>query len=126
MSLGGGSNTFVDDTVNLAYDNGKVVVVAAGNYAADSCLFSPARAPKAYTVAASDIMNKFAVFSNYGTCTDIIAPGVDCELAKAGTNQYITLSGTSMATPLVAGWAAIIEGKKRFNNPQKLIDYMDW
>ncbi|RWS18064.1 cuticle-degrading protease-like protein, partial [Leptotrombidium deliense] len=102
-----------------------LVVAAAGNEADDACLTSPGGSEYAFTVAASDPSNALASFSNYGECCNIIAPGVDCKLAVAGTQEFDRWSGTSMATPLVAGWAAVIEGKKRFNNPKKLADYMD-
>ncbi|RWS18387.1 serine protease-like protein, partial [Leptotrombidium deliense] len=79
---------------------------------------SPASAAESFTVAASDQNNHRASFSNYGNPVDIFAPGVDCYSAKH-TGGYFYISGTSMATPLVAGWAAIIKGQNpSFTNQQ--------
>lgn len=105
MSLGGGASRALDTAVTNLINAGVSVVVAAGNSSADACKSSPARVPLAITVAASDSNDTFASFSNRGTCVDVIAPGVNItsDWKNSGTN---TISGTSMASPHVAGVAA--------------------
>lgn len=104
MSLGGGFSQTLNDAVTKLINSGTQVVVAAGNETTDACTKSPASTPSAITVGASDRANVFAVFSNYGRCVDILAPGVgiksDWIKSTTATN---TISGTSMATPHVSG-----------------------
>ncbi|KAH6633131.1 oryzin precursor [Boeremia exigua] len=114
LSLGGSKSTAVNSAVASAVAAGVFMVVAAGNDARNSANVSPASEPTAFTVAASDSNDKFATFSNWGSSVDIIAPGVSILSTwnNGGTNS---ISGTSMATPHVAGLAAYIlglEGKK--------------
>ncbi len=105
MSLGGGASTALDTAVTNLINAGVTVVVAAGNSNKDACRTSPARVPAAITVAASDQNDVFASFSNWGSCVDIIAPGV--AITSAWINSAIrTISGTSMAAPHVAGAVA--------------------
>merc|ERR1712070_1134193 len=106
MSLGGGKSTAVNDAIDAAVDNGVTMVVAAGNDAMNSCLFSPASAEKAITVMCSDSSDEMCYFSNYGSCSDIIAPGYSITSAWIGSPfSENTISGTSMSTPHVAGAA---------------------
>jgi subtilisin family serine protease len=107
MSLGGSTSTALDAAVARLTADGITVVVAAGNSNTDASNNSPARAPTAITVAASDRNDNLASFSNYGTSVDIIAPGVSIPAAWHTTNTATnTISGTSMASPHVAGAAA--------------------
>lgn len=106
MSLGGGKSTAINDAIGAAVDNGITMIVAAGNDAMDSCLFSPASAEKAITVMCSDSSDQMCYFSNYGSCSDIIAPGAAITSAWIGSAySENTISGTSMSTPHVAGAA---------------------
>lgn len=112
MSLGGGRSATVDAAVQSLLDMNIPVVVSAGNdYHADACNKSPAGlggvGGDVITVMASDINDAFAGFSNCGDCTDVIGPGVNIKSAgHTGTSAYTTKSGTSMATPAVAGLVA--------------------
>ena len=107
MSLGGGASSALDSAVNNLISDGVTVVVAAGNSKQDACKSSPARVPAAITVAASDRNDVFATFSNRGRCVDIIAPGVAIDSAWfSGTTAVNSISGTSMASPHVAGAVA--------------------
>lgn len=107
MSLGGGASSVLDTAVNSLIGDGVVVVVAAGNSKRDACNSSPARVPGAITVAASDSTDTFASYSNYGSCVDIIAPGSNITSNWFTNSTAIrTISGTSMASPHVAGAVA--------------------
>ena len=120
MSLGGGGNKAIDLAVQNAVKAGITVVVAAGNSNKDSCSFSPAREPSAITVAASSRDDVRASFSNFGPCVDLIAPGVRIHSADhRGDSRYRDLSGTSMASPHVAGGAALVLGLHPRWSPKK-------
>lgn len=109
MSLGGGANASIDDAIARMTGAGVTTVVAAGNENTDACTTSPARAPSALTVAASDSADRRASFSNYGSCVDLFAPGVGITAAwHTGDTATNTISGTSMASPHVAGMAALV------------------
>ncbi|XP_033098370.1 aqualysin-1-like [Anneissia japonica] len=121
MSLGGGGTTSVDAAVNKLYDEGILSLVAAGNNNYDSCRKSPARASKAITVGATNIRDIRASFSNYGGCVDIFAPGRNITAAYNGADDhYRTISGTSMATPHVAGVCALHLSRDSSLSPAQL------
>ena len=104
LSLGGGISSTLDTAINNLINDGVTVVVAAGNSAVDACTSSPARVTRAITVAASTSNDSIASFSNIGSCVDIIAPGVGITSAWYTSSTAInTISGTSMASPHVAG-----------------------
>ncbi|KAJ9259020.1 hypothetical protein DTO207G8_1180 [Paecilomyces variotii] len=107
MSLGGGKSVTLDLAVNAAVDAGIHFAVAAGNDNADSCNYSPAAAEKAVTVGASTLADERAYFSNYGKCNDIFAPGLNILSTWIGSKYAVnTISGTSMASPHIAGLLA--------------------
>lgn len=108
MSLGGGKSAATDDAVDAATQVA-LVAVAAGNDNKDACDYSPARAKKAITVGASTLGDERAYFSNLGKCVDIFAPGLN--ILSVWTNGNMTsntISGTSMATPHIAGLGAYL------------------
>jgi len=107
-SLGGGASQATDDSINANNAKGVICVVAAGNSNANACGYSPARATGAITIGATQSSDAMATFSNWGSCVDVFAPGVNIHSAwYTSATTYNTISGTSMATPLVAGSVAI-------------------
>ncbi|RWS21308.1 hypothetical protein B4U80_07284, partial [Leptotrombidium deliense] len=114
LSLGGPYSLIVNTVVDMLFNSGHLPVVAAGNSNVDASTVSPASAPRAITVGASDSNNNMASFSNYGTSVDIVAPGVNCLAASAqGGSQF---SGTSFAAPFTAGIAACIQSQNGWNS----------
>ena len=108
MSLGGSINNPLDTAVNKLVNANVSVCVAAGNSAANAKRYSPARVENAITVGAyNSVTNIWATFSNYGSLVDILAPGVNIYSTYLNSG-YSTLSGTSMATPVVAGTLAVM------------------
>lgn len=109
MSLGGGASTAIDNAVTTAVNGGVTFVVAAGNSNANACNYSPARAAAAITVGATTSSDARASYSNYGSCLDLFAPGSSITSAWYTSNTATTtISGTSMASPHVAGAAALL------------------
>ncbi|WP_019358677.1 S8 family peptidase [Streptomyces sp. AA1529] len=108
MSLGGGADEALDTAVRNSVKAGVTFAVAAGNESSDAGNSSPARVEEALTVGATDDKDAQASFSNYGDALDLYAPGVDITGAwNTGDDATDTISGTSMASPHVAGAAAV-------------------
>jgi PKD repeat protein len=130
MSLGYGNVQSIRDAVEDLSSKGVTSVAAAGNgnflgTPQNACSQAPAGAPSAITVGASSSSDTEASFSNYGTCVDILAPGVSITSAWYTSNTATnTISGTSMATPHVVGAVALYltaEGNQSPSNVQNAI-----
>ena len=123
MSLGGGANSSVDDAVRRMIADGVATAVAAGNgnsagRAQNACRYSPARVAEAMTIGATNNTDTKASWSNYGSCVDWFAPGVSITSSwNTSTTATNTISGTSMATPHVAGVAARFLQNNRTASP---------
>jgi subtilisin family serine protease len=109
MSLGGGYSSTLNSAANNLANAGVFIAVAAGNENQNACNVSPASASAAYTTAASDRSDRRASFSNWGSCVDAYAPGVSIRSAWLNGGAS-TISGTSVASPHVAGVAALYKG----------------
>ncbi|MEO7430065.1 MAG: S8 family serine peptidase [Acidimicrobiales bacterium] len=123
MSLGGSADSVLDAAVKGSIADGITYGIAAGNgnflgMAQNACNYSPARVPEALTVGATDSSDTKASWSNYGTCVDLFAPGVNITSSwYSSTSATNTISGTSMATPHVVGVAALYLQGNRSASP---------
>ncbi|MCB2407819.1 S8 family serine peptidase [Hymenobacter sp. BT178] len=111
MSLGGGISQALDDAVLRASSGGVLFALAAGNETDDANNHSPARVngPNIFTISAMNNTDSWASFSNYGTPVDYCMPGVNIQSTWM-SGGYNTISGTSMATPHMAG-VLLLRGK---------------
>ncbi|KAI9216032.1 peptidase S8/S53 domain-containing protein, partial [Blastocladiella britannica] len=124
MSLGGGKSDTLDQAVKAAIAGGVTFAVAAGNDStqgqeADACSGSPSGVAEAIVVGASDDTDTRAYFSDTGSCVSIFAPGVNILSAKPGGGSQ-SMDGTSMATPHVAGVAAIVLSQNSALSPAQV------
>jgi aqualysin 1 len=125
MSLGGGISSTVDAAVAGAVAKGVVLVVAAGNNGADACNYSPARTPSAITVGATTGIDYRASYSNFGRCVDIFAPGHSITSAwNTSATASNTIGGTSMASPHVAGVAALALAANPTATPADVVAFL--
>jgi subtilisin family serine protease len=125
LSVGGPASGTIDAALQKSIASGVTYTVAAGNDGRDACGFSPARVPEAITVGATDDHDFRATFSNFGNCVDIFAPGVDIKstyIDPSSNAATAYLSGTSMASPHVAGAAALVLAANPNLTPQQVRD----
>ncbi|MGW6859649.1 S8 family serine peptidase [Streptomyces xanthophaeus] len=123
-SLGGDLSQALNNAATALSDAGVLPVLAAGNDAKDACNVSPASAERVFTVAASNRYDEETDFSNWGTCVELYAPGEDILSAKLGGGS-VSLNGTSMASPHVAGVVALYKQENPKADPAEIAEYLE-
>ncbi|KAH8154959.1 uncharacterized protein LAJ45_01492 [Morchella importuna] len=125
MSLGGTVSAALNKAVAAAVDSGVTFVVAAGNENVDASNSSPASEKSAITVGATQIGDARAEYSNFGSFVDVFAPGTDIVSTWIGSTTAVnTISGTSMASPHVAGLAAYAIAAKGLSGSTEVTDWI--
>ena len=126
LSIGGPASAALNEAILRLTNAGITVVVAAGNESTDACTRSPASAPSAITVGATTLLDVPSIFSNQGKCVDIFAPGSGILSSWiGGVDATYSASGTSMASPHVAGAAAIYLGLNPKASVAQVAQYLD-
>lgn len=123
LSLGSIGTDLFSEIIEDLYNDNILIVSAAGNENIDSCLTSPASAPKSITVASSNKYDNLSSFSNYGDCVDIIAPGENI-MSSSNDNGMSIASGTSMSAPHVVGTLALIWSYNLHLNNKEVEEYL--